>query len=211
MNLENWRGLAVIIATFCAIWSVQLTGNYFRIKRFLYAHVAATFSTELFISSGGDTASTAYFWLYVLTTLPILICAVLISARLLSHVPEALRGDYIFVPVALAIVAYFLTPWKPSPVGFFSVLQACILLVVGAQTRVAAEEVPNPRPHKTLGMLWVLQSILFFLYACGLNLSTVGWERIGNWLPALLVGGAMLKLAVDFQRSSYEPVTKLQA
>ena len=203
-TLDNWRGLVVIVTIFLALTSVNLTGNYFRIRRFLLAHLVATFAGELFLASGGDTASTTYFWLYLATSLPILISALLISARMVEKAPDELKVHYIAVPIIMAVVAFYLTPFALTRIGVFMALQGCILMVAGVQARAAAElESPVLNlPHKTLGMMWILQSILFFLYASGVPIHPIGWEQIGNWLPALIVSGAMLKLAWDFQKAA---------
>lgn len=198
------RGLLTLAAILLALTSVNLTGNFFRIRAFLVAHLVATFFTEIFLAWGGDIASSTYFWLYVLTALPILITAVLIAGRMVSKVPDPLRVHYIAVPVIMAIIAYYLTPFAMTFSGVFLAIQGCVLMVCGMQASAAAElDVPAARlAHKTLGMLWMLQAIMFFLYSCGVQFSPTGWEHIGTWLPALLVSGAMLKLAWDFQKAS---------
>ena len=208
------RGLITIGAISVALLGVQLTGNYFGIRLFLWAHLAHQFIAEVFLATGGDPYSLTYKWLYVLISLPILVTAVAINGKVLTCVPENQRTAFI-LPVIAGILAFYATPFAVTPIGVFMALQALVLGVVGIQTRIAAEYLESVReqaPFKTLGLLWLGQSFLFAMHACGLDLNPQGWNSVGEWLPASLVIAGTLKLTWDFlTEGRHETVAKLSA
>lgn len=202
-TFSQYRGLITIVLTFLALTCLNLTGNHFRIRRYLGVQIASTFLTEIYLLAGGDRADFAYRILYVVTEVSILACAMMIASRLLSLIQDkTTQALQITVPTIMAVVAFHFTPYQQSFTGVFMAVQGFVLGVLGAQTIAASALVPNRAPHRTLGMFWLFQSILFLLYACGLQISNVGWERVGEWLPAALVSTAMLKLSVDFWREN---------
>lgn len=187
------RGLVVISTLFIALWVVQLTANHLRIRGYLLAHILATFCGELFFALKGDPYGQFYYWLYALTTVPILLTAVYIAGRMVETLPAVLRWRYLLVPFSVALVGFFSVP-VDTPIRSLLALQAGVLGMAGLQTRGAAELSPNSAPYRTLGTLWIVQSLLFFCYAKGLSVNAPGWNALGEWLPALIVVVGLAKI-----------------
>lgn len=214
-TLEESRGLFELVAIGAALISVQLTGNYFKIRWYLFAQLVCTFCLEILLACGFERESAIYRGTYFTLSAPVLFCTAVIAWRLVRNIPDQLRPHYIAVPAILAIVAAYLTP-ASNPISLYLLFNACVLLVTGTQTRAAAELIENPAeraPHRTLGLLWVVQSMIFFLYASGVNIYPKGWEEIGGWLPAIVGILGIGKLSWDFltEGRHEQAVTKLRA
>ena len=54
----------------------------------------------------------------------------------------------------------------------------------------------------TLGKLWAAQSILFFLYGIGVANNPMWWYWVGEWLPAVIVITAFVKIGTECHAST---------
>lgn len=200
--LQFARVLGTIIALFCALISVTMTSNHFRVRRYLWAMVVATLAEEFFLMRF-SSSSDWYFWMYVAVTIPILVTALLISMRMFQALrkrPRDGRGDerwkWVTAPLAAALIGLLSSPLD-SRIKILMAIQGAVLAYAGIQT-CAVSLLRHATPYLTLGTLWLAQAILFFLYGAGINFRPHVWESLGDWLPAGLVVTAMLKLSKDF-------------
>ena len=194
------RAFATIAAIFFALTAVNMTGNYYRIRWYLAAHLIHMVTLEGFLMADGDPYSTTYRWLYIALTVPILLTAAAITLKTYQSVPAEAFGHFVCVPATLMAIGLYLSPWQPHLMSGFYAVTAALLGLMGIQTRAASEYMEHPRhaaPYKTIGLVWILQSFMFFLLAAGINTNPQGWNRVGDWLPAAIVIGGTCKLGYD--------------
>jgi hypothetical protein len=201
------RFLFPAIAIAWALARAYSSGNYRSIRTYLWAMLAHTTlveGTRLVF----DIDTLPYFTIYAVTTAAILVCALAIGLEALSHLPRHLKDVVVLVSMTQGIMALFLFGIPQSGYEMLLVATAVVLSIAGIQCLVCGVVMPNTikrHVHQTLGLLWVMQTILFYIYAAGMPLYPQGWEAIGRWLPATLVVLGMAKLGADFKHAHWHP------
>ena len=205
------RGLATIFAISVALWSVTLTSNHYRVRYYLWAHLAATFVIEAYLALGGSpSADGPYYWLYVAVSIPVLLTALLIAQRMIASLRRRDRTRWVIVSGLAGLVGLLSMPLD-SRVRAFLAVQACLLAVAGMVT-IGVSLLRGTAPYLTLGGLWFTQAIMFFMYAKGLTINAPNWNAVGEWLPSGIVIVGMFLLSRNYLRGvADESDTELQA
>lgn len=194
---------ALAIST--ALASALMTGNYSRIRAYLWAmlwHSMGTGVWCIFAQPEGEV----YFWLYaVVWTLPLLVTAARVSHEAVQHVPPAIRRKIAWVSAAAGVIGGYFSA-QPSEGSILTAVIGGFMATLGLRVRIAAfwmqqfgsTELHGGAPYRTLGLLWILQSFLFWLYASGVPLYPREWHALGEWTFAAVITPFMLKLMYDF-------------
>lgn len=194
------RFLLPAIAIGWALGRVYTTENYRSIRRYLWAMIAHTIlveGTRLVF----DIDTLPYFTIYSVTTAAILICAIAIGQEALEHLPKHLQDVVILASIGQGVISLFAFGIPEGGYEMLLVVTAVLISIAGVQALATGFLMQDPvkhRSHQTLGLLWVMQAILFYVYAAGMPLYPQGWESVGRWLPATLVVLGMAKLGHDF-------------
>lgn len=197
------------IAVLWAIVRVHQTGNYARIRLYLYAVLADVLvlgAYGLRVGFSGFGYEVAYTVSYTLLG----ILAILAARSAARSIPTAVAA---FVTNAAVIASLF--AWQQSnksTVALLTILQAGIFFVAGITALAASNANPVYRaPMRTLGSLWITQMGFCYLYAAGVSLARTEWEAIGDWMPTLIAVAALVKLGFDFKHEAHarlEPQTQ---
>lgn len=207
------RAAFLILGILWAIGSVSTTGNYRLIRRYLWALLTATTITELYLTLN-EPEGNVYLWTYAVVTIPILFTAIMVGWHASRFIPPFLRRVTLTIAIGQAGFG-LLFSYTAAPIPFLMSLQASILSIAGVLTLVSLpvlkvtgmpENAEGSEPFWTLGLLWVMQAIVFYLYANGAPAYPAGWSKLGEWVPALLVILGMAKLGFDFHTSMGLPV-----
>lgn len=179
-----------------ALWSVTLTSNHYRVRYYLWAHLAATFAIEAYLALGGSGYGETYYWLYVLVSVPVLLTALLIAQRMIASLRRRDRLRWVIVSGLAGLVGLLSMPLD-SRVRAFLAVQACLLAVAGMVT-IGVSLLRGTAPYLTLGGLWFTQAIMFFMYAKGLTINAPNWNAVGEWLPSGIVIVGMFLLSRNY-------------
>lgn len=204
------RFLFPAIAIAWALARVYSTGNYRSVRAYLWAMLAHTTLVEG-MRLVFDIDTVPYFTIYAVTTAAILVCALDIGQQALKHLPKHLQDVVVLASMGQGIMGLFLFGLPEGGYDMLLAATAVTISIAGVQALVTGFLMTDPvkhRAHQTLGLLWVMQAILFYVYAAGMPLYPQGWEAIGRWLPATLVVLGMAKLGIDFKHGHLLPAHK---
>ena len=206
------RASLTIIAIGWALYRAYASGNYLRIRWYLWSLLGAALLGEAYLHYGHDSA-TAYWIIYSVVTAAILTNAWLVSFEMVLKNP--LRRVVIPSAMASGLVGLFLAIGPDtSPSTMLLLVQACVLAVAGLQivlsTPIVFSEAAfiwgEDRPLRTLGLLWMTQAVMFYVMAAGWQLFPARWYAIGDWLPATVVIMFMVNLGLALRPLSQVPV-----
>lgn len=201
------------LAIGAALASALVSGNYNRIRTYLWAmlwHSLGTGAWCIFAQPEGEL----YFWLYaVVWTLPLLVAGVRVSQEAVQHVPPAVRRKIAGVSLAAGAIGFYFS-LQPTRYSVLTALIGGVMATLGLRVRISAfwmqefgsTELHGGLPYRTLGLLWILESFLFWLYAAGVPLYPQEWHALGEWTFAALISPFMLKLMYDFFSATSIPL-----
>lgn len=200
------RGLLTLIVILGAYISINLTGNYLRVKRWIIALAIGTVVAEGYLSLVKygllEYRQGLYQWLFAFGSAIIALAAVAIAMKCLATVPDEFRAGYIVLPIILAVITAYSTSFPVTVTGVTLILLACVLGVVGIQTLFCAighmNEAKERAPYQALGILWICQSVVFAMLASGFVENYPAWEQYGEWLPASVLCAGLLRLSWMF-------------
>ena len=207
-TVNSYLTVAAMVGIVFAITGATFTGNFVRVQVFLSCHMLHTLGTGWWTISGWGDTTTAYFWFYTALTVPLLLSEMYIAFRALDQCPPRLQ-DRFFMAAIVAAVAVFMLAVRPERSGVLMALQVFVLTFAGILTRAAAENFEDgttAAPYRTLGTLWLVQAIMFFLYAKGVTADRQPWEAIGNALPKVVMLVGMLALGREMLRVGATPL-----
>lgn len=207
------RASLTILAVIVCLASASGTGNFTRIKRYLWMLLFSAVSFEwylLYYTPEGWT----YFFLYLWWTMPVIYTAWRVALESLDFLPSTLhRKTEIGSVIAGLAGAALIMPY--DAISVLMALQGGALMAIGIQASIGAlalTAVPvykNFRgiaPYSTLGLMWIVQAVFCYVYAAGWQMAPEGWYWIGEWFPATAIAGGLLKLAWDFHSTASLPI-----
>ena len=192
------------VAVLWAIARVHQTGNYTRIRLYLYAVLADVVGLGIY-GLMVDWRGTGYQAAYTASYTLLGILAILAARAAAQHVPAAVTAFVVNAAIIASLVSWYQSDHSAQVVLLG--VEAGLFFIAG-MSALAAAQTPGPyaAPMLTLGSLWLVQMGFFYLYAAGIGLSRPGWEAIGDWLPTAIAVVAFGKLGFDFK---HEPQAQL--
>lgn len=195
---------------FAALWavaSVHQTGNYTRIRVYLYVMVADAVVTGAVAWKFGVT-SDMYLRVYFICLTAVCIAALMVARGALKLIPGSVSLGSMSVVVG---IAFGLMSWQwyslKDPYSAAFILEAVMVSIAGMVAWVCSTADTTYRaPLRTLGSLWLVQMGFFYVYAAGLTLNAGFWQSIGEWMPPTITSIALMKLGRDFKSEPLVPV-----
>ncbi len=209
------RSLIIIAVLGWAVYRAHASGNYYRIRWYLWSMFLTAVAQEAYLTYFGTSYDPAYWIIYSIGTAAILVNAWLVSFEMMLRNP--FRKWLGWVPVAVSgfFAAYFFI-WVPvaSPTGKLLAVQAAILASAGLNillsemvTCTLAEFVWGKNMAiRTVGQLWMAQMVMFCVMAAGWSVAPKAWGVVGHWVPAGIVILFFLRLGWHLRPEHRLPV-----
>lgn len=199
--------IASVVFALCMAW---ITGNYLRIRAYLWAMLAYKLATVGYLAVG-SREDAAYHWVYSLGTLGFLLAGLWVMREAVQFAPKELRHKYLFAPITCGAFLILTSASMDVPVMIMTI-QAAAYAIIGIPTRASCfilERTFTYRgsmPYKVLGTYWMLQALLCLLYATGIAAGSEVWHNWGTWILAAPPIVANTVLGWSFHTTSGIPV-----